>query len=397
MEASADGEQWGIVARLAPVLPFPELRTRRSSLERPVQARWLRLRVTTPRAAVIAELAAFERVPVGWPPLDVSRPDSRVPLWPMLTVDRLAALSAALRDCCWRLRSGPPGPGAACETVARRRLRQAVLVLLALASLAAWPNGLNFRYRTIVHDWDFAHYYLGAKYFRELGYTRLYTCAASPTSMTASTFATVRSATSATTPSNDASKELLRAPECRNAFSKARWAEFRSDVGYFREALGMWFDLRQDHGFNATPAWILAGGAVASLVPANPGNVAALTLVDVVSLAAVFAALGGAFGIEAACLGAGFFGLNALALIFGPVAPFSATTGCSGWWRGSRRCGPAATAWPASPSATPPCCASFPAWRWPESASRWPGRWCDSAAWRRCARAAASSRVPRWR
>ena len=48
----------------------------------------------------------------------------------------------------------------------------------ALASLAAiaYLNFFSFHgERTFVHYHDVAHYYLGSKYFRELGYANLYT------------------------------------------------------------------------------------------------------------------------------------------------------------------------------------------------------------------------------
>ena len=313
VEASHDGAQWAITARLAPVLPFPELRTRRVCLERAVEARWLRLRVTSTRPAVVTDLAAFASAPRAWPPLDASRPDSYLPLLPMLTGHRLATLSIAL--------SGLLVAGAVWSVVARRsreslrqrRARQGALVLLALASLATWPNGLNFRYRTVLHYWEFAHYYLGSKYFAELGYTHLYTCAAladedEGLDVGRLPMRDLRDDTIGTT-----AKELQRAPECRVAFGEARWAAFRRDAAFFRAQLGPeWTAMRRDHGYNPTPAWTLIGGSLASRVPATREGVAGLALIDVALLVAIFAVIWVTFGVEAACLGAGFFGLNSL-------------------------------------------------------------------------------------
>ena len=36
----------------------------------------------------------------------------------------------------------------------------------------------DFGYANFYHRWEFFHYYLGSKYDRELGYTRIYQCAA---------------------------------------------------------------------------------------------------------------------------------------------------------------------------------------------------------------------------
>ena len=50
---------------------------------------------------------------------------------------------------------------------------------LGVLAFACWWNlgAFHFGHR-YVHTPEFFHYYLGAKYFDELGYTRLYDCAA---------------------------------------------------------------------------------------------------------------------------------------------------------------------------------------------------------------------------
>src|SRR5205823_8586449 len=48
---------------------------------------------------------------------------------------------------------------------------------LGLAAIVAYFNGFNFGYPRYYHRWDQYHYYMGAKYFPELGYTNLYKCA----------------------------------------------------------------------------------------------------------------------------------------------------------------------------------------------------------------------------
>ncbi|MBI4950965.1 MAG: hypothetical protein HY908_02955 [Myxococcales bacterium] len=48
---------------------------------------------------------------------------------------------------------------------------------LALAAVVAYFNSFKFGYPKYYHRWDQYHYYMGAKYFKELGYTDLYRCA----------------------------------------------------------------------------------------------------------------------------------------------------------------------------------------------------------------------------
>jgi hypothetical protein len=73
-----------------------------------------------------------------------------------------------------------------------------------------------------------------------------------------------------------------------------------------------WLAVRNDHGFNATPVWAMAGGLLAELGPASWGQIEMLAALDLVLIAAIFAILGRAFGLEAACFGAAWFGTNSL-------------------------------------------------------------------------------------
>ena len=53
--------------------------------------------------------------------------------------------------------------------------------LLALGGVVAFLTFFNFghlHFHNFVHVWDTYHYYMGAKYFREVGYENLYDCAA---------------------------------------------------------------------------------------------------------------------------------------------------------------------------------------------------------------------------
>src|SRR5690606_39088007 len=52
------------------------------------------------------------------------------------------------------------------------------LAFLGIFSLALWWELFSFHRGRYLHSWDFGHYYIGAKYFPELGYDRLYECLA---------------------------------------------------------------------------------------------------------------------------------------------------------------------------------------------------------------------------
>ena len=57
-----------------------------------------------------------------------------------------------------------------------RRVRDGLLIAIGLVSCAAWWNLGRFHFSPFIHYYEFYHYYLGAKYAPELGYTRLYEC-----------------------------------------------------------------------------------------------------------------------------------------------------------------------------------------------------------------------------
>jgi hypothetical protein len=313
VEVSDDGSSWRVVWRVAP-LDAAVLRTRTTVLPRSTPARYLRVRPTTARAAAVSELQAFEAEPAAWPRLDMSAPGSSLPLWPRLTRERTVALFQALAALLmlvsgWSLLARRV-PGGRVE----ERVRRGALVALALLSLVAWPNLLNFHYYGFVHKWDVFHYYMGAKYLPELGYTRLYACTAV---VDAEDGLDLHGYTMRDLRDNrevPALSLLDEAPACRARFSTQRWKAFESDTRFFRTALGhdAWIAVRSDHGFNGTPAWAVAGGLLARLGPASWPLLRFLALLDVVLMLLAFVLLGRTFGLEAACLAAGYWGLNSL-------------------------------------------------------------------------------------
>jgi hypothetical protein len=178
------------------------------------------------------------------------------------------------------------------------------LALGAVAVLAVAVN-YNFFVWTGLHRHELYHYYVGSKYFPELGYTGLYVCSVqaavedgfAPTRLTDITDL----ASKARRP---AAEVLAAAPRCRDAFSDARWQAFRADVARFRTWMGddLWIGVLRDHGYNPSPAWTLFGRTIASILPSTPTGLWLVAKLDTVLVVALFAALGATFGFEAACL-----------------------------------------------------------------------------------------------
>ena len=217
----------------------------------------------------------------------------------------------------------------------RPRAKRIFALTLSVAAAAAYFADARAAYGgQFFHVHEQYHYFLGAKYFRELGYDRLYRCAAvaqdelgrvayvdagTGRPATVDLRAEVRrpgrmirdlGGTNALVPVAG----MLASPEaCRSRFSPARWEAFRADVRFFRLALGerAWETAQRDHGYNPPPVWTLAGSLIADLRPASVGWQRALALLDVGYLLAMFAALGWAFGWRVCAVAAVFWGTQA--------------------------------------------------------------------------------------
>jgi len=203
-------------------------------------------------------------------------------------------------------RAGRSGPG--------RRVRDALLAALGVAGLACWWNLFQFNFPGFAHPSDTFHYYLGAKYFPELGYTRLYECVAVADAEAGLDAASLRRpmrdlATNALT-TTDAI--LLDRARCTSHFSGARWSEFRHDVDFLRGLVPprKWTLFQQDHGYNATPAWGLLGHALTNAAPASQAQLRLLWALDPLLLLAMWAAAWWAFGWRLAAVAAIYWGTN---------------------------------------------------------------------------------------
>lgn len=316
VDISQDGVSWRTVWRAPRYGGLPGLRTRVTTLSEPVRARFIRVRPTVGDGAFsVSRLRPYETLPSPWPPrLDETR--SRLPLFPTLTPDVLGPLRHAIAGFAlallsWRL-AAPLMVGRA-----RRWFRFLLGAAAVLSALSFW-NFLNFHYYGgTVHLWDSYHYYVGAKYFPEIGYTGLYECSALAQADDGDA-ESVRRRPMRDLETNQivpAATALTHPERCRSAFGPERWEAFRADVRYFRQALGEsgWARAQEDHGFNATPVWLVGGRALTSLTRATDRSVPLLAFVDVLLLVTACAFVAWAFGFEAACVATIYFGLNALA------------------------------------------------------------------------------------
>jgi hypothetical protein len=197
---------------------------------------------------------------------------------------------------------------------AHRRLRDRLLAALGILAALTYVNFGAFHFGSFIHTHEWAHYYLGSKYFPELGYDRLYDCL-STADVEEGLRRRVerRPTTDLRTNLIQPSADILAHPErCKAHFAPARWQAFRADAAFFRARMGgrYWDAIQLDHGYNATPVWNALGGFLANLSPAGNAQLHALALLDPLYLAATLAVVWWAYGWRVLAVAALVFATN---------------------------------------------------------------------------------------
>jgi hypothetical protein len=199
-----------------------------------------------------------------------------------------------------------------------RRISIALTVLGAVSYFSFFNP--NVRYKDFYHRGEFYHHYLGAKYFEELGYTRLYECTAIAEIELGKGGAGLR-----TKELRDLSEPNLIIPmaksyvfdapdRCKEHFTTERWDAFRSDVSWFENASRgpYWDSMKKDHGYDSPPVWTLTGKFFASLAPPSDTSFKWLASLDVLLQVATLAAVVWGFGWRIAAITSVFWGCNAV-------------------------------------------------------------------------------------
>jgi hypothetical protein len=298
VSGSLDGLTFAPLGEIAALSDVTGLRTRTEIFPAAPVVRFLRL--DPPEGdgfASVAEVAAWCALPKPWPP--VFAVDKVAPPAP-----NLFTYWNDLTSRCWELLLALLG--IVLLIVEARRSRPARRGLFGTAAVVAALTYFNFgafHFGSFVHTWDTLHYYLGAKYFRELSYDRLYECIAVADAAEPRLARRVerREITNLRTNVLESTAEILAHPErCTDHFSVDRWRRFRADVAWFRgrETPRRWEEISTDHGFNGTPVWLIAGALLANLAPAGDGQIYALTALDPLYFLALVAVIGWAFGLR---------------------------------------------------------------------------------------------------
>ncbi len=188
-----------------------------------------------------------------------------------------------------------------------------LLWTIALVSVLAWTNFGQLHGRAAVHHWEQFHYFLGSKYFPELGYDGIYVASLAAERELAPGRRVQRSVRDLRT--NEVVPTSVVAPHARQVrerFGDDRWSEFRADVGYFLERNRYEYltRIRHDHGYNPTPTWTFVARLLSRWPAASDASLAALAWVDAILLGAMFVAVFRTFGSRVGCLSLIVFGLG---------------------------------------------------------------------------------------
>jgi len=191
--------------------------------------------------------------------------------------------------------------------VRRRAARLAsLLLLLALGGAMLWDEadhhlehlGSPQQLRT----WNVFHYYLGSKYFDELGYRGLYREALKADYGGLRHFMDVERVRSMETYEFVSADPIRREP-VEPVWSGARWREFSEDVASIGTRRSRWEGPFSDRGYNPSPVWTAVGSFFTShLSIREVDHQVLLALLDPLLLLAAFALSVHAYGLARSLL-----------------------------------------------------------------------------------------------
>ena len=159
--------------------------------------------------------------------------------------------------------------------------------------------------RTFVHTWAMRNDFPTAKYFRELRFDGLYLASLAAYAEDTPGFGPDRLASvrvrdlrdNQMRMSGELSGEMSRV---RARFTPERWQEFRRDMKYFADSMGEadFMAGLQEHGGDATPAWILPAYLLFSHLPASEATLTATGLIDPLLILLLFFVIARTFGLR---------------------------------------------------------------------------------------------------
>jgi hypothetical protein len=175
----------------------------------------------------------------------------------------------------------------------------------------------KFNQPLFVHNFDMRVYYPVAKYFKELRYDGLYQASVAAyvyddTSVSIDSLNNVELRdlrNHRITRVDQVKQQIMDIPK---RFSKERWEEFKTDMRYFRQTMGIgdYLGSMKDHGGNATPVWTAIAHIIFAGTMASNSTLTLGAMLDPVMLIIAFAAIWRSFGVRTSLMSVVIFGAN---------------------------------------------------------------------------------------
>ncbi|MHB8874066.1 MAG: hypothetical protein ACYC8T_10305 [Myxococcaceae bacterium] len=179
--------------------------------------------------------------------------------------------------------------------------RKAAYVSVAVLAVFAWGHFGSLRGGgAVVHIWEQFHFYLGAKYQKELGWFDIYKATLLADRESARVLGGVASTRDLRTfEVVPVSEALSDAARVRAAFSDERWSEFKRDWMVLAAMPVNWAPIISDHGNSESPAWSIVAHPVAAMVPLSMGGLTFIALLDMALMGALWWFVFRTFGVRA--------------------------------------------------------------------------------------------------
>ncbi|MCA2980797.1 MAG: DUF2029 domain-containing protein [Myxococcaceae bacterium] len=225
----------------------------------------------------------------------------------------------------WEL--GPLKPGPATVAVSGRGSTTLDVPPAVIVEVVASDTRLDVtgtRQRSVpawVHQHEQFHFYLGAKYQREVGWFDLYVATIMADRETVNVMAALtKTRDNHTFEEVPVERALEQAPRIRARFSDERWAAFKADwVTMARSWPWMnWTGVMNDHGNSNSPAWSIIAAPIARLVPLSIPNQSMLGCIDLWLMLALFLVMYETFGVRLASVA--LFMWACVPVVFGYLA-----------------------------------------------------------------------------
>ena len=187
----------------------------------------------------------------------------------------------------------------------RAVLRAPLVVLFVGALSIQYAQSLVGMYaHGALRTWNVYHYYLGSKYFDELGYTGLYAQTIVADREQDHRLRGVRQIRDMIDYQVKPVAQVV--PRTRSpAFSEERWREFKRDLAVLlpRDPPELWDSILTDRGYNPTPCWNAVVSALSRRIDiTHHAQLMVGTSIDLLLYLAMLLAMSWAFGTEAAML-----------------------------------------------------------------------------------------------